>query len=272
MGVKELLKRFDASGGRILYGGLIALMLGMFVWLAGGRVFEALPFLGIGVAYAFAVYRIVSLSVRAYSVMLWTFLLNYYALISIDLGGGLDIPAAGPWFVGFLIGGIAGAHIWSGPGSGAEIPQLRQRRPADDGSFAGGWHLALINAACAVALLGMGAAQLVLISPTLPAVAALAVAALAGWSLFRFPPPLPVRNGLILVIPAVYFVLLLVGGAIGQMAVPHSWAYGALAGILIGGRYWTGSRLGAPRPPYAVRGQGRRRRKRRSRAKQAQAL
>ena len=73
---------------------------------------------------------------------------------------------------------------------------------------------------------------------------------LKGWALFRFPPPLHVRNGLLLVIPVVYFALIFMGGATGQMALPHAWAYGVLAGTLTGGRYWSGSRLGQPRPPF----------------------
>jgi len=48
------------------------------------------------------------------------------------------------------------------------------------------------------------------------------------------------------------------------------WAYGILAGILLGGRYWRGQRLGEPRPPYNVQAKRRRKRKSKSRAKAKQ--
>jgi hypothetical protein len=124
----------------------------------------------------------------------------------------------------------------------------------------------VINGTCALVLLGIGTAQLALLSPTAPAASVLAVAVLGGWALFRFPPPLQVRNGLLLVIPVVWFALAFVGGATEQMALPHAWAYGVLAGILIGGRYWTGPRRGEPRPPFNGPGK-RRRRKRRPKQK-----
>jgi hypothetical protein len=107
----------------------------------------------------------------------------------------------------------------------------------------------------------VGTAQLVVLSPTVPAVAVLAVAVIAGWALFRFPP-LQVRNGLLFVLPVVWVALGFVGGARGQMALPYAWAYGALSGILIGGRYWAGPRLGQPRPPFNVPGKRRRRKRR----------
>jgi hypothetical protein len=89
----------------------------------------------------------------------------------------------------------------------------------------------------------------------------------AGWALFRFPPPLQIRNGLMMLgLPVVFFVLGFVGGATDQMGLPYAWAYGAMAGILIGGRYWSGARLRQPRPPF--NGPGSRRRKRRPRLKQ----
>lgn len=61
-----------------------------------------------------------------------------------------------------------------------------------------------------------------------------------------------------------------VGGAIDQLALPHVWGYGALAGLLIGGRYWSGPKFGEPRPPFAGQGGRRRRRKRRPKSKQKQ--
>ncbi|WP_081434849.1 hypothetical protein [Pseudarthrobacter chlorophenolicus] len=257
----------DVWAGRIFYGTLIAVLLGVFAWLAGGRILQTLPFLSIGAVYAFVMYRVVPQSARAFGVMQWTLLLNYFTLISVDVADRLAIPAAAPWFVGFLVGGIIGGHTWSGRGTGAEF-RPRKRVLREDGTYDGGWRLALINAACAVLLLAVGAWQLLLLSPKLAGVTVLAAATLAGWALFRFPPPLGIRNGLLLVIPVVYFALIFIGGATGQMGLPHAWAYGALAGILIGGRYWTGPRLGAPRPPFVIPGQRRRRRKRRPKARQ----
>ena len=270
VGVKDVLKKLDESDPRVFYAALIALMLGMFVWLAGSKILVAAPFLVLAAAYAVLLFRVVSQSLRAFTVMRWAFFLIYFTLISIDVGSRLSIPAAAPWFVGFLVGGIAGGYVWSGPRAGAAFTPARSRKPVADGSLEGGWRLALINAACALVLLGMGIAQLVLLSPTLPAVAVLTCSFIAGWALFRFPPPLNVRNGLLLVIPAVYISLGFIGGATDQITLPHAWGYGVLAGMLIGGRYWFGPKFGAPRPPFAIRGQRRRRRRRRPRAKQRQ--
>ncbi|WP_457946625.1 hypothetical protein ACTAQI_13850 [Pseudarthrobacter sp. alpha12b] len=268
MGAKDVLKKFDESGGRVFYGALIALMLGVFAWLARGRILEAAPFLLLAVAYAVLLYRVVSLSVRAFTVMSWAFFAIFYSLISIDVSGRLGIPAAGPWFIGFIVGAIAGGYAWSGPRAGMEFNQAKRRTPEADGSFSGGRRLAVINGLCALVLLVMGAAQLMLLSPTVPAVAVLAGSLVAGWALFRFPPPLQVRNLLLLVIPVGFFVFGFIGGATDQIAFPHSWGFGVLAGILIGGRYWSGARVGAPRPPFAVQGQ--RRRRKRPRTKEAQ--
>ena len=54
--------------------------------------------------------------------------------------------------------------------------------------------------------------------------------------------------------------LALINGACAltdQLALPHARAYGVLAGILLGGRYWAGPPLGEPRPP--INGPSRRR-------------
>ena len=268
-GGTAVLKTIDQWNVRVLYGGMIALMLAAFVWFAGDRLPEASVFLAVGVVYAFLVVRVVSQSFRAFTVMIWTFLLNYWTLISLHVDGALDIPAAGPWFIGFLVGGIAGGYVWSGPAAGSTRTQNRPRRPDAEARFVGGWRVALINGVCALVLLSIGTAQLTLLSPTAPAVAVLAAAVVAGWALFRFPPPLQIRNGLIMLgLPAVWFALAFVGGSTGQMAFPHAWAYGVLAGILLGGRYWIGPRLGEPRPPF--NGPSRRRRKRRPKSKQQQ--
>ena len=268
MGVFAVLKKIDQWGIRVLYAGMIVLMLGLFVWFFHNRLVEASLFFALSVAYAVLVYRVVSQSERAFTAMLWTFLLNFWTLISIERA--LGIPAAGPWFIGFIVGGMAGGYLWLGPRAGTEFRQPK-RIPEGDGSFTGGWRLAVINGVCALVLLGIGTAQLVLLSPTAPAVAVLAIAVMAGWTLFRFPPPLLVRNGLIMLgLPVAWFALAFVGGATFQMALPHAWAYGALAGILMGGRYWSGPRFGQPRPPFNGPNR-RRRRKRKPRAKQKPA-
>jgi hypothetical protein len=264
-----VLKKIEQWDVRVFYAGMIALMLGLFLWFAGSRLLEASVFLVVGVVYAFVVVRFVSQSFRAFTTMLWTFQLNFWTLLSLDVEGVLGIPAAGPWFIGFIVGGIAGGYIGSSPRSGSALRQTRPRKPDADGKFSGGLRLALINGACVIVLLGIGTAQLALLSPTAPAVTVLALAVIAGWTLFRFPPPLHVRNGLIMLgLPVVFFVMGFVGGATNQTGLPHAWAYGALAGILIGGRFWAGPRLGEPRPPF--NGPSRRRRQRRPRPKQTQ--
>lgn len=272
MGVFGVLKKIDRWDVRVLYAAMIALMLGLFVWLAGDGLLEASVFLAVGAVYAFLVVRVVSQSFRAFTAMLWTFLLNYWMLISLDVEGALGIPASGPWFIGFLVGGIAGGHVWSRPGAGSARIKGRPREPDVDGNFAGGWRLAVINGVCALVLLGIGIAQLVLLSPTVFAVAVLAGAVIAGSALFRFPPPLQIRNGLVMLgLPVGFFAFGFLGGATDQMALPHAWAYGVVAGILIGGRYWGGHRLGQPRPPFNGPGSRRRRRKRQPRSKQKQS-
>jgi hypothetical protein len=251
----------------IFRGGLIGLLLGVFGWLVHNRLLEASLFLAVGVVYSILVWRVTSQSGRAFNVMLWSLLLNFYTLISIDVNDVLAVPAASPWFFGFLMGGIAGGHVWLGPRAGTQFVPKNKRRPDVDGNYPGGWRLALINGVCAIVLLGIGTAQLVLLSPTILAVAVLMASFIAGWILFRFPPALQVRHGLVLLgLPVVFFALGFLGGAIDQIALPLAWAYGVLAGILIGGRYWSGPRFGAPRPPFNSQYKRRRRKKRRPRS------
>ena len=263
-----MLKKIDHWDVRVLYAALIALMVAMFVWFFHNWLVVASFFFASSVVCAVLVYRVVSQSERAFTVMLWTLFLNYLTLISIE--NDLGVPAAAPWFIGFIVGAIAGGYVWSGPRAGTEFKQPRKRIPEADGSFKGGGRLAVINGVCALVLLGIGTAQLVFLSPTVFAVAVLAAAVVAGWALFRFPPPLQVRNSLIILgLPVGFFAFGFLGGATDQLALPSAWAYGVLAGILIGGRYWSGPRLGEPRPPF--NGPARRRRKRRPRSKQKQA-
>ncbi|WLQ06116.1 hypothetical protein [Arthrobacter oryzae] len=263
-----MLKRFDQWDVRHLRGGMIALMLAAFWWLFHHWLVEASLVFALAAAYAVLVYRFAAASERTSQVMLWSCLVNYIALITIE-DAVLGFPAAGPWLLGFIGGAIAGGYVWTGPRAGAEYNQVHKRKPEADGSFTGGRRLAVINGVCALALLGIGTAQIVVLSPTMPAAVVLAGAVAVGWALFRFPPTVPARNGLLLVLPVVWFALTFVGGATDQMALPHAWAYGALAGILIGGRYWTGPRLGQPRPPFNGQSK-RRRRKRRPKQKETQ--
>jgi hypothetical protein len=262
-----VLKKFDQWDMRVLYAGMIALMTAMFVWFFRNWLVEASLFFVWAVVFAVLAYRVASQSVRAFTVMLWSLFLNYLTLISIE--DDLGVPAAGPWFIGFIVGAIAGGYVWLGPRAGTEFRQPRRRTPEADGIFTGGRRLAVINALCALVLLSIGTAQLVVLSPTVFAVAVLAGAVIAGWALFRFPPALQIRNALLLVIPVAFFAFGFLGGATDQLALPSAWAYGVLAGILIGGRYWSGPLFGAPRPPFNGPGR-RRRRKRRPKSKQNQ--
>lgn len=263
IGGSAVLKRFDQWNVSVLHGALIALLVAVFGWFFRDRLIEASFFFALSVVSAVLVYRVVSQSERAFNVMLWALFLTFLTLTSLE--ESLAVPAAGPWFLGFIVGSIAGGYVWHGPRAGTEFKQPNRRQA--DGSFSGGRRLAAINAVCALALLGIGTAQLFLLSPTVAVVSVLAAAVLAGWVLFRFPPPLQVRNGLILIVPVVWFALAFVGGATDQMALPHAWGYGIVAGILIGGRYWSGPRMGEPRPPFSGPGK-RRRRRRRPRSKQ----
>jgi hypothetical protein len=263
-----LLKKIDQWNVPVFEAAIIAVLVATFVWFFHSWLAMASVFFALSLAYGVLVYRFVSPSERASQVMLWSCFVNYVTLISIE-DAVLGIPAAGPWLLGFIVGAIAGGYVWTGPRAGTEFSQMHKRKSGPDGSFTGGLRLAVINGVCALVLLGIGTAQIVLLSPTVFAVAVLAAAVIAGWALFRFPPTVQLRNGLLLVLPVVWFAFGFVGGATDQMALPHAWAYGALAGILIGGRYWTGLRLGQPRPPFNGRSK-RRRRKRRPKQKATQ--
>ncbi|WP_258804819.1 hypothetical protein [Pseudarthrobacter sp. NS4] len=91
-----MLKKNDQWGSRLFYGGMVALMLAAFMWFARNNLVGSLPFLAIAVTYAVLVVRVAAHSFRAFTAMLWTFQLNFWTLISIDVEGVLDIPAAGP--------------------------------------------------------------------------------------------------------------------------------------------------------------------------------
>lgn len=199
------MKRIDQWGRLYFRGGMIAVMLVVFVWLFHRWLVEASFVFALAAAYAVLVYRFAAPSVRASQVMLWSCLVNYIALISVE-DAVLGFPAAGPWILGFIGGAIAGGYVWTGPRAGTEL-RANIRKPEADGSFTGGRRLAVINGVCALALLGIGTAQIVVLSPTVPAAAVLALAVAVGWALFRFPPTVPARNGFLLVLPAVWFIL-----------------------------------------------------------------
>ncbi|WP_043795029.1 hypothetical protein [Pseudarthrobacter chlorophenolicus] len=253
--------------GRLFYAGLIAVLVAVFVWLARNVLVEASLFFLLAAVFAALVYRVVAYSVRAFGVMQWSFLLIYYSLLSVE--DDLGLPAAGPWFMGFLVGALAAGISWVGPGAGTEL-RLKTQRGAKGSVFPGGWRPALITSGSALVLLGLGSAHLAYQSPTVPVAAVLAGAAVAGWALFRFVKSVQGRFLPLFAIPVVFFVLAFIGGATDQPALPLVWTYGALAGILIGGTYWSGPGFGAPRPPFAGQGPRRRRRKRRSKPKQVQ--
>ncbi|MET4060249.1 hypothetical protein ABIB35_001794 [Arthrobacter sp. UYP6] len=257
----NLLMMVERAGPRFFYAVLIALMLALYFWGFHRVLPVASVFLALGIAYGVLLFRVVSLSGRASMAMSLAWILIYYSMFSVQ--NALAIPAAGPWFIGFLVGGIAGGHVWSGPRAGTVFKRKHQRRRNADGSFPGGWRLALANGCCALLLLGLGAGHFLLQSPTMPVGILLACSSLSGWALFRFGKTTLWTFVPLWASPLLFLVLLLLGGATGQLALGMVFAYGLTAGILIGGRYWAGDRFGEPRPPFA--GQGpRRRRKRRS--------
>ena len=240
---------------RILRAGMVLLPAGMCVLYFGQALAEALAFFLLGAIYGALLYRVVNLSQRAFMVMgapAFLLILGSMTLLHQALG----IPAAGPWVLGFIAGGITGGYVWCGPQAGAEFRRKNPRRRNAEGSYPGGRQPAAVNAVCALLLLGLGAAHF-LTSPTPGVGACLAGAVLAGHALMRWPKSQEQRFLTALVLPVLLLVLLMVA----QPVVGLVFGYGVSAGVLIGGRYWTGPRFGEPRPPFA--GQGPRRRKKR---------
>lgn len=250
----------DPANIRLAYAAMIALMTGLFLWYGREFLVQSAPFFALGAAYGVLIYRVLSVSVRAQHAMQFAWLLICMSLISVE--DVLQAPASGPWLMGFIAGGIAGGYVWLGPRAGGRF--LRKRHRTDDGGWIGGWPQILVNAACAAVLLALGLAHLMFQSPT-PVVAAVFAACIAaGWAVFRFPLPAPARPLFLLAVPVGMLALGIVGGAVGLLALPMVWGYGSLAGILLGGRYWTGPRFGQPRRPFS---EGNRRRRRRPRPK-----
>ena len=237
---------------------MTATVLALFIWMARNVLVQSLPFFLVSAAYTFVLFRVVTVSTRAVMVMQFAILLIFFSLLSVQ--DALGVPAGGSWILGFVAGGIACG--WSGNGSGAEAARKRQRKGKDGVWFTGGLRLALINAGSIAVLLGCGVAHFAFQSPTAPVAAVFAGALICGWALYRFPPSASTRNVLHLVIPVEFILLMIVAGNTGQLALPFVWTYGVLGGILLGGRYWSGPRLGEPRPPFS--GQTPRRRKRKT--------
>ena len=237
---------------------MTAAIVALFIWMARSVLIQAVPFFVLAAAYAFLLFRVVTISTRASMTMNFGLILIFFSLLSVQ--DDLGIPAAASWLLGFIAGGMASG--WSGQGPGHQALRKRERKAKDGGGFTGGLRLALINAGSIAVLLGCGVAHFAFQSPTAPVAAVFAGALICGWALYRFPPSALTRNVLQLVIPVEFLLLMILAANTGQTALPFVWTYGVLAGILLGGRYWSGPRLGEPRPPFS--GQGPRRRKRKT--------
>lgn len=227
---------------RILNAVMVVLPIALFAGLFHSRLVEASTFFALGALYGLLLFRVVSRSVRAFVVMRWAFLLILYTTIGIQ--ADLGIPATVPWVLGFLAGAMAGGYVWFGARAGSAFRQKREPAATSDKA------LGAINISCAILLLGLAVAHLTHPASSVAAATVLAIGIAAGWALFRFPPPMRFWLGFLLLIPAVFAVLIFAAGATGQLALPFTWAYGALAGILLGGQYWGGPRWGASRPRF----------------------
>ncbi|MCC3299671.1 hypothetical protein [Arthrobacter caoxuetaonis] len=236
------------------------------VLVFGGKFSAAALFFGVGALYGALLTRVVSRSGRASYAMYCAFSLMFIVLAGLQ--SDLGVPAAGPMMMGFSAGLSGAVSKWTGKDAGTRVKVKRVRDA--DGGYPGGWKVALINALCAAALLcfplvflGDGAAPGTIAWSTLIGFA-------GGWVLFRFGKTMQVRS---LTLFALFFALLpamIVAGLYGYGPAPIIAGFGLMAGALIGGRYWTGERLGAPRPPFAGQG-NRRRRKKKARKPPARA-
>jgi hypothetical protein len=247
-----------------------AVMTAVFLALAWDSLLGASVIFTLAACYVILMFRVVIQSGRASAVMFLAMFLIFFSLIAVE--DQLGIPAPGSWFLGLTVGGMAGLSGRSEKRTGTVVSRKPERTGKGDLEFTGGRRLAVINGACAAVLLGMGAAHFVLQAPTAAVGTVFAGATLGGWALFRFPLSLKLRNLLLWVIPVEFFLLIPLAANTGQAALPFVWAYGVLAGILLGGRYWSGPRLGEPRPPFNVSGKTPRKRKRKPRSKQKQKL
>lgn len=262
-------KKKNGRQGELIANVLVAaVMTAVFVAMAWESLPGASVIFAVAAGYAFLMFRVVAQSGRAAAVMFPAMFLIFFSLTYAE--DYQWIAAPGSWFLGLIVGGIAGISRWSGKSAGTKASRKLTGAGEGGPGFTGGLRLAIINASCAVVLLAAGIAHLVLQKPTAVVAAVFAGATLGGWALFRFAQSLKLRNLLLWVIPVEFFLLFPLAENTGQAALPFVWAYGVLGGILLGGRYWSGPRLGEPRPPFNVRTKTQRKRKRKPRTQQKQ--
>jgi len=220
-----------------------------FIWVAHSSLLVGSPFFLVGTAYGFLLYRVVRRSGRAFLVMhLAIFMLSIPML---QLQDALELPLGVSGFSGFWAGAIASGYPWLNKPRGSKERQELDSTGKHVTGYKGGRDIAGINAACIALVLGCGLAHLAFQTPTLPAAFVLICAVMWAYAFFRFPPSLPARNVLLLVISLSEFMLLgFLDSVNSPSAFPYVWAYGSMAGALLGGRYWSGPRLGQPRPPF----------------------
>ncbi|MGR0160358.1 hypothetical protein [Paenarthrobacter nitroguajacolicus] len=229
---------------------MIAVTVAAFIWLAHSTLLVATPFFLAGAAYGFMLYRVVQRSGRAFMVMHCAMFMISIPLF--QLQDALGMPVAGSVLAGFWAGILASGYPWSKRPTGSEERQILDGTNEDVQGYTGGRDIALINGACIFFVLGCGLTHLFVQTPTIPAAVVFVCALVCAWAFFRFPPSVLVRNVLLLVIPVTEFGLLaFLNSMNGLSALPYVWAYGSMAGVLLGGRYWSGPRLGQPRPPFS---------------------
>ena len=255
------MKKLDQRPSPKFFAVMIAVTVAAFVWIAHSSLLVASPFFIAGTGYGFLLYSVVKRSGRAFLVMHCALFMMSIPLL--QLQDALEIPVGGSAFAGFWAGLLASGYPWSEKPPGSEERQQRDSTTEDVQGYTGGRDIALINAACVVFVLGCAIAHLAFQIPTAPAAAVLTGLLICAWAFFRFTPSLVVRNVLLLVIPVTGFGLLaFLDSMNGPSVIPFAWAYGSMAGVLLGGRYWSGPRLGQPRPPFS--GQASPKRKRRT--------
>lgn len=243
------MKKSDQWLGPKYFAGMIAVSVAAFVWMAHSNLLVATPFFLAGAAYGFMLYRVVRRSGRAFMVMHCAMFMISIPLL--QLQDALGIPVGGSGFAGFWAGILASGYPWSKRPAGTKERQILDGTTEDVRGYTGGRDIALINSACVIFVLGCGLAHLVIQTPTISAAVVLVCALICAWAFFRYPPSVLVRNVLLLVIPVTEFGLLAFLNSIaGPSALLYEWAYGSMAGVLLGGRYWSGPRLGQPRPPF----------------------
>ncbi|MDR6438635.1 hypothetical protein J2790_003800 [Paenarthrobacter nicotinovorans] len=242
----------------VLPVGMIVVVIVAFAWMARSVLLGASPIFVLGAVYTTLLFRQVPQTSRASMVMLLALPLTFYSWLSVE--DSLGIPAAASWGLGFIAGALGSGRPWSGKRPRTADPQ-EAKSNAKEVEAVGSRRLLPTVAGCVAVLIGGGLAHLAFQSPTAAVAAVLAGALLCGWALFRFPPSPLTRNMLLLVVPVEFFLLAFLGGNTSQPALPFAWAYGALAGVLLGGHYWSGPLRGTPRPPFSADIKRRRQRK-----------